>query len=180
MAIYNAFADRVRWLVIGGSRSARSAERRWIDWLHCANPQSDIVKSYVKWSDDPVTGQSTLDALARGAKLAMTPPAGPVYVTADCAVQEQKIVSPIHMPDPRLWQVAAPAAANPDTLTRAGELLLNAKLPLVVGGRLGIDPASTAVLVDLVELTGAAYQDDLAMVAFPTNHPQNLSGDARW
>ena len=30
---------------------------------------------------------------------------------------------------------------------------------------------------NLVELIGAAYRDDLALVAFPTSHPQNLSGD---
>jgi len=56
MAIYNAFADRVPLLVIGGSGPLDPRNAAGIDWLHCANPQSDIVKSYVKWSDDPVTG----------------------------------------------------------------------------------------------------------------------------
>ena len=179
MAVYNAFADRVPLMVIGGSGPLDPAERRWVDWLHCANPQSEIVKPYVKWSDDPVTGQATLDALARGYRLAMTPPAGPVYVTADCGVQEQKIAGTLHMPDGRLWQTGAPIAANPQAVAKAAELLLSAKLPLIVGGRLGLNPASTAALVDLVELTGAAYQDDLAMVAFPTGHPQNLSGERK-
>jgi len=95
-------------------------------------------------------------------------------------VQEQKIVSPIHMPDPRLWQVAAPAAANPDTLTRAGELLLNAKLPLVVGDGLALTRPARQVLVDLVELTGAAYQDDLAMVGFRQITRRISAATARW
>jgi acetolactate synthase-1/2/3 large subunit len=102
-----------------------------------------------------------------------------VYVTADCGVQEQKIVGTLHMPDQRLWQAGPPVAANPQALAKAAEQLLNAKLPLIVGGRLGLTSASTAALVDLVELTGAAYQDDLAMVAFPSDHPQNLSGERK-
>ncbi len=177
MAIYNAFGDHAPVMVIGGSGPFDPADRRWIDWLHCANQQSEIVKPYVKWADDPPTGQSTLDALARGYKAAMTPPTGPVYVTVDCAVQERLIEGNLRMPDAKTWQIAPPVAANPDALAKAAEVLLAAEFPLIVGGRFGINPASTAPLLELVELTGAAYQDDLGIVAFPTGHRQNLSGD---
>ena len=81
------------------------------------------------------------------------------------------------MPDPKFFQPAPPCAANPDALAAAADALLNAKLPLIVGGRFGIDPAVTKPLVELVELTGAAYRDDLGMIAFPTAHPQSVSGD---
>src|SRR5438105_1066405 len=66
MAVYNAYGDHAPVMVIGGSGPFDPADRRWIDWLHCANQQSEVVKPYVKWADDPTTGQSTLDALARG------------------------------------------------------------------------------------------------------------------
>jgi acetolactate synthase-1/2/3 large subunit len=177
MAVYNAYGDHAPVMVIGGSGPFDPADRRWIDWLHCANQQSEIVKPYVKWADDPTTGQATLDALARGYKAAMTPPTGPVYVTVDCALQERPIEGVLRTPDAKTWQVAPPIAANPDALTKAAEMLLAAEFPLIVGGRFGINPAVTAPLVDLVELTGAGYRDDLALIAFPTAHKQNLSGD---
>ncbi|MHA1108247.1 MAG: thiamine pyrophosphate-binding protein, partial [Alphaproteobacteria bacterium] len=177
MGVYNAWGDHAPVVVLGGSGPLDPADRRWIDWLHCANQQSDIVKNYTKWSDDPTTAQSTVDSIARAFKIASTPPTGPVYVTIDCGIQEQKKAPGLRVPDMDYYLTAPPVAANPDALTKAADLLINAESPMIVGGRFGIDPAVTAPLVELVETTGAAYQDDLAIVCFPTGHGQNLSGD---
>jgi acetolactate synthase-1/2/3 large subunit len=177
MAVYNAFGDHAPVLVLGGSGPLDPADRRWIDWLHCANTQSDIVKSYVKWADEPSTGQAILDAIGRGHKVAMTAPTGPVYVTVDCGVQETRIADGLRIPEAKHLQPPPAVGGNPDALANAAELLVAAEFPLIVGGRFGIDAAATGPLVELVELVGAAYLDDLAMVAFPTNHPQSLSGD---
>jgi acetolactate synthase-1/2/3 large subunit len=177
MAVYNAFGDHAPVLILGGSGPLDPADRRWIDWLHCANTQSDIVKSYVKWAEEPTTGQAILDAIGRGHKIALTAPTGPVYVTVDCGVQENRITGDLRIPDASHFQPPPPPGANPDALAQAADCLIAAKFPLIVGGRFGIDDAATAPLVELVELVGAAYRDDLALVAFPTGHPQNLSGD---
>ncbi len=177
MAVYNAYGDHSPVLVLGGSGPLDTSERRWIDWLHCANTQSDIVKPYVKWADEPTTGQAILDAIGRGHKTALTEPRGPVYVTLDCGIQEHRIADGLRIPDAKQFAAPPPPAANPDALDAAAASLIAAEFPLIVGGRFGIDPAATAPLVELVELVGAAYRDDLALVAFPTNHPQNLSGD---
>ncbi|MBO0869147.1 MAG: hypothetical protein J2P15_11320, partial [Micromonosporaceae bacterium] len=42
-----------------------------------------------------------------------------------------------------------------------------------------LDPAATPLLRQLVETIGAAYLDDKNLVAFPTAHPANCTGDAR-
>jgi acetolactate synthase-1/2/3 large subunit len=177
MGVYNAFGDHAPLLVLGGSGPLNPADRRWIDWLHCASTQADIVKNYVKWTEEPTTGQWHLDAIAKGHKVALTAPRGPVYVTLDCSIQEQKIEGELIVPDPKFFQPAPPTAANPDALEAAADALLNSTLPVIVGGRFGINPAVTKPLVELVEMTGAVYRDDLAMVCFPTAHPQNASGD---
>jgi thiamine pyrophosphate-dependent acetolactate synthase large subunit-like protein len=177
MGVYNAFGDRAPVLVLGGSGPLDPSDRRWIDWLHCANTQSDIVKPYVKWADEPPTGQAILDAIGRGHKIALTPPTGPVYVTIDCGVQETKIANGLRIPDARYFQAPPPVAPNPDALERAADDLIAAQFPMIVGGRFGINPAAAAPLAELVELVGAAYRDDLAQVALATKHPQNLSGD---
>ena len=177
MAVYNAFGDHAPLLVLGGSGPLDPADRRWIDWLHCANTQSDIVKPYVKWADEPPTGQAILDSIGRGHKIALTAPTGPVYVTVDCGVQENRIADGLRIPEAKHLQPPPPPAANPDALAKAVDHLIAAEFPVIVGGRFGINAAVTAPLVELVELVGAAYRDDLALVAFPTKHPQNLSGD---
>ena len=177
MGVYNAFGDHAPVLVLGGSGPLDPADRRWIDWLHCASTQADIVKNYVKWTEEPTTPQWHLDAIAKAHKVALTAPRGPVYVTLDCGIQEQKIEGEVIMPDPKYFQPAPPVAANPDALEAAADVLLNSKFPLIVGGRFGINPAVTAPLVELVELTGAVYREDNGIIAFPTAHPQNASGD---
>jgi acetolactate synthase-1/2/3 large subunit len=177
MGIYNAFGDHAPLLILGGSGPLDPSDRRWIDWLHCASTQSDIVKKYVKWTEEPTTPQWHLDAIAKAHKVALTAPRGPVYVTLDCGQQEQRIVGEPKMPDPRYFQPAPAIAPNPQALEAAADALLAAKLPVIVGGRFGIDPATTKPLSALVELTGAVYRDDLGMVCMPTAHPQNASGD---
>jgi acetolactate synthase-1/2/3 large subunit len=177
MGIYNAFGDHSPVMVLGGSGPLDPADRRWIDWLHCASTQSDIVKKYVKWTEEPTTAQWHLDAIAKAHKTALTSPRGPVYVTLDCGIQEQRIEGKLDIPDPKYFQAAPPTAANPQALEAAADALLAAKLPVIVCGRFGIDPATTKPLAELVELTGAVYRDDLGMVCMATAHPQNASGD---
>ena len=128
MGVYNAFGDHAPVMVLGGSGPLDPADRRWIDWLHCASTQSDIVKNYVKWTEEPTTPQWHLDAIAQAHKIALTPPRGPVYVTLDCGIQEQKIERQLKMPDPKYFQPAPPVAANPDALAAAADVLLDAEV----------------------------------------------------
>lgn len=179
MGIYNAFGDHTPLLILGGSGPLDPADRRWIDWLHCASTQSDIVKKYVKWTEEPTTPQWHLDAIAKGHKVALTAPRGPVYVTLDCGQQEQKIAGEPLIPEPKYFQAAPPTAPNPQALEAAADALLAAKLPVIVGGRFGIDPAVTKPLAELVELTGAVYRDDIGVICLPTAHPQNASGNRK-
>jgi acetolactate synthase-1/2/3 large subunit len=181
MMVYNAWCDRVPLVVLGGSGPIDPAERRFIDWVHSASTQSDIVKRWVKWTDEPPTGTATLEGIARGNRIAETCPQGPVYVSVDCAVQETAIDGSLTRPDldhPR-YRPAAPVAPNPDALARAADALVGAKQPLVLGGRFGVRRDIGAPLAGLVETLGAAYQDDRNIVCMPTAHPQNLNGDAK-
>ena len=69
-------------------------------------------------------------------------------------------------------------AADPAAVDLAVDLLMRAEHPVVIGGRIGLDPRSTAPIVALVEALGAAYRDDRNCVVMPTAHPQNATGDA--
>ncbi len=179
MAVYNAYCDRTPVMILGGCGPADPARRRYIDWVHSARSQSDLVRPFSKWTSEPPTLQATLDALFKARKVAASQPRGPVYVSIDQGVQEAAIPGDLVIPSPDLPhnRVAAPAAPNPRALAAAADLLLGAELPLIVAGRFGIRAEVTAHVQRLVELTGAAYVDDRAIVCMPSDHPQNLSGD---
>ncbi len=56
MAIYNAWADRLPVIVLGGTGPMDSANRRpWIDWVHTANVQGNLVRDFCKWDDQPAS-----------------------------------------------------------------------------------------------------------------------------
>ena len=49
MAIYNAWCDRVPILLIGGTGPmSKPARRPWIDWIHTALVQGQLVRDYVR------------------------------------------------------------------------------------------------------------------------------------
>ncbi|MEX2454092.1 MAG: thiamine pyrophosphate-binding protein, partial [Rhodospirillaceae bacterium] len=58
MGVYNAWCDRTPVVMLGGSGPLDPDQRRFIDWNHTASTQSDIVKPWVKWTDEPPTGNA--------------------------------------------------------------------------------------------------------------------------
>lgn len=178
MAIFNAFCDQVPMVILGGSGPADPAQRRFIDWAHSANTQGDLVRPYVKWTDEPATLDGAMDSMLRAFRIAGTGPKGPVYVSLDAGLQEELLETPRATgADLPRYRPAPPLHPDPEAIDRVARALLAAERPVVVCGRLGIEPRVTDPLVRLVEATGAAYLDDRMTVCFPSRHPQNLNGD---
>ena len=179
MSFYNAWADRQPMLVIGGAGPMNPEDRRYIDWLHSANSQSELARPYAKWTDEPATLQAVLDSFLRAQRIAASAPAGPTYVSIDTGIQEAKVsFDEYRLPDPELprFQPAAPIAAPAESVAAAADILCAAEFPIVFGGRIGLNAEVTAPLVELVELLGAAYQEHRDSVSMPTAHPHNLTG----
>ena len=180
MAVYDAFCDRVPLLVLGGSGPADPALRRPIDWIHSATTQAQLVRDFVTWDAEPATAAAFVaDVLHAHRRAASTPP-GPAYVSLDAGVQEAALTEPVELPDPAAHPPATRLAADAAGVEHAVAVLLAAQRPVVTAGAMGWDPTATAVLVELVELLGAAYHDDRNTVSFPTTHLQNGTGDAGW
>jgi acetolactate synthase-1/2/3 large subunit len=178
MAVYDAFCDRTPLLVLGGSGPMDPAQRRPIDWIHSATTQAQLVRDFVVWDAEPATAAAAVADVVRARQRALSAPAGPTYVSLDAGVQEEALDGPIPRPDLALHAPAPPVAAVQSEVDRAADLLVAAERPVVIGGRIGLDDRATAPLVLLVELLGAAYRDDRNIVAFPTAHRQNATGDA--
>ena len=179
VSVFDAWVDRVPLLIFGGSGPQDPARRRPIDWTHTASMQCDLVEPFSKWTAEPITLQATVDTMLRANKIASSKPQGPAYVSLDLGVQEDPLPENIEIPSADLdrFQPPAPLAANDDAIEAAVDMLLAAENPLIVGGRFGRDVGTSEVLTELVELSGAAYIEDRAVVCMPNMHPQNINGD---
>jgi thiamine pyrophosphate-dependent acetolactate synthase large subunit-like protein len=177
MAIFNAWCDRVPVLVLGATGPVDAARRRpWIDWIHTAQDQGALVRGYTKWDAQPASLPAALEALLRAHLLARTAPGGPVYVCLDVGLQESALAGPAAIPDPARFRPASPPVPPDAAVDQAVELLLAARRPLVLVGRVSRAPDAWARRVGLVERLGADVLTDLKLgAAFPTAHPRHVA-----
>lgn len=170
MAIFNAWADAVPMLVVGGSGPRDAASRRpWIDWVHTGLPQGSLVRDFVKWDDEPGSLAAVPDSLNRGMEIALRAPRGPVYVSLDVALQECEAEG-VTFPPPPLVQ-ATTVAAPREAVEAVADALRTARHPVVV-----VDLPQRglpAALVRLVDLTGADVIDLGGGANFPSTHEAN-------
>lgn len=170
MALFNAFADQVPMLVIGGSGPADTARRRpWIDWIHSAATQGQFIRELVKWDDEPASIHAVVPSLQRAHLLATAAPCGPTYVALDALLQEADIDAASHAGG----HLRAPGRLGPDpgAVAEAGRLLARAARPLIVADLTGRTRAGFQALGQLVERTGARVVDLGSAFNFPNNHP---------
>jgi thiamine pyrophosphate-dependent acetolactate synthase large subunit-like protein len=172
MAIFNAWCDRMPVIVLGATGPVDAAKRRpWIDWIHTAQDQGAIVRSYVKWDAQPASPAAAREALFRAAWLSGTAPMGPVYVNLDAAMQEAPLAEPLPPVDPARYMPAVIASASPAAVAQSASLLHGAQRPLILMGRVRRNEAAWTVRVRLAEALQARVATDLKVgAAFPTDH----------
>jgi thiamine pyrophosphate-dependent acetolactate synthase large subunit-like protein len=180
MAVYNAYCDNVPLVILGGGGpSDRGMGRRPIDATHSAETQAELIRDFVKWTDEPTSIYGTMAGIYRATQLATSAPMGPTYVTLDIALQEQELPARLQEPDLADFAVAPNLAPDPELVVEALKLIDGARLPVVVaGGHLARNAAATPLLVRFLEVTGAAYLDADGS-AVPTSHPLNAATDRR-
>ncbi len=123
----------------------------------------------VKWAVDATRAEDLPRILHRAAKLALTPPTGPVFISLPGDVLEQEVELDMGRP------VRVDSASRPsdETLARLAERLLAAKQPVIIAGQELAMYDAFAEAAELAELLGAAvFQSSVAYCAqFPTEHP---------
>jgi acetolactate synthase-1/2/3 large subunit len=174
MAIYNAWCDRAPVLALGGSGPHSKSQRRpWIDWIHTAADEADLIRDYVKWDDEPRDADSVTESFARAYLSAIADPPGPVFLSYDLELQERELPPGFERDPLDRYQRAAPPAPGGADLGRLGDALVGAALPVIVAGYLDSDFAG---LTDLADLLAAPVVDAGVRLAFPTSHELNATG----
>ncbi len=176
MAIFNAWCDRMPVVILGATGPVDAVKRRpWIDWIHTARDQGAIVRSYVKWDDQPASPEAARESLMRATWIANSAPQGPVYVNLDAEMQEAPLLAPLPTIESRRYTPEVASAPTPDLVREAIAILARAERPLLLIGRVSRDPAAWGARVALAEALNASVITDLKVGAsFPTDHPLHV------
>ncbi len=172
MAIFNAWVDRVPIYVMGASGPHDAADRiPWIHWIHTFKDQAAMVRNFIKWDDAPGSAEALIESMLRANILGRTAPMGPTYIDLDVGLQQRPLAGEVALPDPARF--APPEAPEPPkaVVAKAAEMLLAAKNPVILMGRVSRDQSDWDRRVRLAELLGAAVCTDHKVGAqFPTDH----------
>ena len=130
------------------------------------------MRGYTKWDDQPASPVAAREAVLRAGWIANTAPRGPTYVNLDAGMQEAKLDEPVAPIDAKRYMPAVESAAPAATIKQAAELLLAAKHPVMLAGRVSRDLEAWKARVVLAERLGARVVTDMKVgAAFPTDHP---------
>ena len=175
-AIYEAWLNQVPMIVIGGTGPVDSSHRRpWIDWIHTAQVQAQIVRDYVKWDDQPQGAVSVAESMLRAYQIAMTEPRGPVYLCLDVELQESRLPDDFVMPDLGRYAPPASPSGNPEAVAEVVRALRDARWPVLLVEGLGRSPGGSEALQSLSELLGIPVIEQGSAFNQSNLHPLNLT-----
>jgi benzoylformate decarboxylase len=132
-------------------------------------PLVPIAQPLVKWAVDVTRAEDLPRILHRAAKIALTPPTGPVFISLPGDVLDEEVEMDMGNP------VRVDTATRPsdEALGRVADRLLAAKRPVIVAGQELSVRDAFGEAGELAELLGAAvYQSSVPYTAqFPSEHP---------
>ena len=180
MAVYNAWADRVPIIVVGGNDLDASKRPPGVPTVHSAQDINALVRDFTKWDDQPVSCQHFAQSFVRAYKYAMTPPYGPVMIALDAGIQQESIkdkdAKSLYTPK---YVASAPPHADLAALREAAKLLVNAENPVIVADRSARTQKGMDLLVQLAELIQVPVVNQMNRVNFPNTHHLNASGNVQ-
>ena len=177
MGIFNAWCNRVPMVIMGATGPVDAPKRRpWIDWIHTMKDQGALVRNFVKYDDEPRSAQALAETMVRVNKTIRTAPMAPAYVCLDAGLQESAIDPEMKLPDVSRFLPPPPTPAPQASIDAAADLLVNAKNPVILAGRLKRSKEDWDNRIKLAELLGAGVVSDMKTGAsFPTDHLLHLS-----
>jgi thiamine pyrophosphate-dependent acetolactate synthase large subunit-like protein len=173
MSLFNAWCDRVPMIVLGATGPVDAEKRRpWIDWIHTSRDQGALVRSFIKWDDQPTSAQALVESMCRANLATRSAPTAPVYICLDAGFQEARLDKAPEWPDLARFVPPEPSRPSKSAVAAAAELLTRAQRPVIMFGRGSREAEYWQPRVALAERLGACVVTDLKQGAmFPTDHP---------
>jgi len=128
-----------------------------------------LARPFVKFSEQVNRIEDLPRLVHRAAKVAMTPPTGPVFLALPGDILKNDADLDLMMPT----RVAPRMRGDADAVATAAELLAKAERPLIIAGDAVAQSDAFAELVALAELIGAPVYAEFvpSRATFPTSHP---------
>ncbi len=132
-------------------------------------PLVPVAQPLVKWAVEATRAADLPRILHRAAKIALTPPTGPVFLSLPGDVLDEEVDVDMG----RAVRVHTETQPSSEALRKVAELLLGARRPVIIAGQELAQRDAFAEASELAELLGAAvYQSSVPYSAqFPTAHP---------
>lgn len=186
MMLYTAFWDEAPLLVLSGTGPLERSKRRpHAEWVHTAQSQGQVVREFTKWDDQPHTIDDIEESFIRAIRFATGSPQGPTFISVDVGIQEDRLESPIPMPNFDAYPGPSKLGPAEDDIEKAAARLVDADFPVVIVDYVGRSRAAVGALVTLAETLGAPVFNahykpgsrlDPHRFNFPNTHPLDLSG----
>lgn len=135
-------------------------------------PLVPIAQPLVKWAVEVTRVEDLPRIVRRAAKIAMTPPTGPVFISVPGNILDDEAELDFGAPT----RVDTATRPSDEALVRLADRLLSAKRPVIIAGREVANHHLFDEVGVLAQLLGAAvYQEPVAYNArFPSDHPACL------
>jgi acetolactate synthase I/II/III large subunit len=148
----------------------------YIHWAQEMYDQAGMLREIVKWEYELRNASQLETVLDRALAIAGSEPRGPVYLALPREVLGEP-AEPLQSGPSRML-AAAPAAPDPDAISRAVKLLSRAERPLIVAANVGREPAAFDSLARFAErFQIPVVQHKPRYLALPSSHPMNLGFD---
>jgi benzoylformate decarboxylase len=132
-------------------------------------PLVPVAQPLVKWAVEVTRAADLPRIMHRAAKIALTPPTGPVFLSLPGDVLDESLEMDMGRP----VRVATGACPSRDTLSQLADMLSRAKKPAILAGQELSTRDAFAEAAQLAETLGAAvFGSSIPYSAqFPTEHP---------
>lgn len=174
-AVHNAANGRVPALIFAGASPFTQrgemfgSRNEYIHWIQDVRDQRGLVRGYVKYDNEIRTGRNIKQIVRRAMQIAHSDPPGPVYLVGAREVMEEPLVR--EEEDSCAAPVSPSALTSPDAAYIAN-VLIEAKLPLVVTSYLGRKKTAVSELVSLCQKLAIGVIESVpCAVNFPQGDP---------
>lgn len=181
-AVHNAARSRVPVFIFAGLTPVTmegelpGSRNNIVNHLQDPPDQHAIVRQYVKWSYDIRTGRNIPQLVHRGLQLAMSAPAGPVYLTGAREVLAEQVTAPAATAAqfPSVARIPAPVEIVDELITD----LHRAQRPVIVTSYLGRRQEAVADLVAVAQrLAVPVVEFNPEVLNFPHDHRLHLGNN---
>ena len=142
------------------------------------DPLVPIAQSQVKWATEVTRLEDLTRVLHRAAKVAMTPPTGPVFISLPGDILNMQ--GAVDLGEATRIDVAV--RPNDETLTRLAEKIISAENPVIIAGHEIVRSNAFECAADFAHLVGApVWQQTIIDGAhFPSDHPAYMGSITRF